>query len=116
MKGYGYDKEAFRDAVLEVIAMIPSGRATSYGAIARAAGHPTLSRMVGHIVAGASSGRDGLPAHRVVNSSGELSGRHAFGSPDRMQRLLESEGIEVAGNRIRNWKKVFWDPREEIWI
>lgn len=107
------DRDAFRRAVYEIVRMVPRGRATSYGAIARAAGYPTLSRMVGRIMAGAADG-DGVPAHRVVNSSGVLSGRAAFGTPGRMAELLEAEGIVVTNNRIAGWKEVFWDPLNEI--
>lgn len=107
------EKEALADAVKDVVRLIPRGRATSYGAIAHAAGYPALSRMVGRIMGEMEDG-GGVPAHRVVNSSGVLSGRAAFGSPGRMQELLEAEGVEVANNRIRNWKKVFWDPMDEI--
>lgn len=106
------EKDALREAVYEIVRLVPEGRATSYGAIARAAGYPGLSRMVGRIMAGAS-GAD-IPAHRVVNNQGILSGRAAFGEPGRMQRLLEAEGIAVENNRIRNWKRVFWNPLDEI--
>lgn len=105
------EKQAFRDLVYQTVVMIPPGRATSYGAIARAAGFPSLSRMVGRFM-GECDGS--IPAHRVVNSSGVLTAAGAFGSPGRMRELLEAEGVEVARNRIRNWKKVFWDPMQEI--
>lgn len=106
------EKEALIDAVKDVVRLVPRGRATSYGAIARAAGYPTLSRMVGRIMGGMSDA--GVPAHRVVNSSGVLSGRAAFGAPGRMRELLESEGVEVENDRIKEWRRVFWNPMEEI--
>lgn len=106
------DVEEFRQLVFEVVNLIPQGRATSYGAIARAIGSPTLSRMVGRVLAGGSA-RD-VPAHRVVNSQGILSGKGAFGSPDIMQKMLESEGVVVENNRIKNWCSIFWDPVAEL--
>lgn len=106
------EKEALRLAVYDIVRLIPPGRATSYAAVARAAGYPALSRMVGRIMGGASEAD--VPAHRVVNSQGILSGRDAFGEPGRMERLLESEGIRVENNRIKGWKQVFWNPMDEI--
>lgn len=106
------EKQGLRQAVYDVVCLIPPGRATSYGAIARAVGYPRLSRMVGRIMGGC--GDEGVPAHRVVNSSGVLSAWMAFGSPGRMAELLEAEGVTVENNRIRDWKRVFWDPMKEI--
>ena len=106
------EKDALTNAVKEVARLIPRGRATSYGAIAHAAGYPALSRMVGRIMGG--MGDNTVPAHRVVNSAGVLSGRASFGAPGRMQALLEAEGVEVENNRIKNWKHVFWNPMDEI--
>lgn len=103
-------------AVYEIVSLIPRGRATSYGAIARAAGFPGYARMVGRMMAECDSEATGIPAHRVVNSQGVLSGKAAFGSPGRMRQLLEAEGIEVENDRIRNWKTVYWDPMEELSI
>ena len=108
------DTEEFRLLVFQVVCLIPRGRATSYGVIARSIGYPTLSRMVGRVLANATE--NDIPAHRVVNSQGCLSGKDAFETPDRMQNLLESEGITVENNRIKNWEKVFWDPVIEISI
>lgn len=113
MKNDRFDRDEFSRTVLGIAAMIPAGRATSYGALAHAAGHPNLSRTVGRIMAGGGDGT-GIPAHRVVNSNGMLSGRHAFGGSGSMERLLRAEGIEVSNNRIKNWGAVFWDPLTEI--
>lgn len=107
------DKEDFRQAVYEVVRHIPYGRATSYGAVARAIGYSNMSRLVGKMMGSCPPDND-IPAHRVVNSQGILSGREAFGNADQMQRLLEAEGIKVVNNRIRNWKKIFWNPIEEL--
>lgn len=108
-----YDPASFAAAVYDVVAMIPRGRATSYGAIARAVGHANMSRMVGRVM-GVCGESLGLPAHRVVNSQGQLSARECFGAPGRMAELLRDDGVEVVGNRIVGWRKVFWDPSEEI--
>lgn len=106
-------KEEFRHAVCEIVRLIPSGRATTYGSLARAAGYPAYARMVGKIMSDIPAGV-GMPAHRVVASGGVLSGSHAFGGPGKMQRLLEEEGVVVTGNRIKEWKKVYWDPLAEL--
>lgn len=110
----GADKEDFRQAVYQMVRHIPYGRATSYGVIARAVGYPGRSRLVGHVLGHIPDALSDLPAHRVVNSQGVLSGKDAFATPTAMEELLKAEGVEVAGNRIKNWKSVFWDPMHEI--
>lgn len=108
------EKDETRDltaAIHQLVRRIPPGRATSYGALARAAGRADQARLVGRILA-ASDGI--LPAHRVVNSQGVLTARGAFDTPRRMQELLEAEGVAVCNGRIVGWKKVFWDPLNEI--
>lgn len=109
-----HEKETLRQAIYETVKLIPYGRATSYGAIAKACGYANLSRMVGRIMGECNSAETGIPAHRVVNSQGILSGKDAFGSSEQMQQLLEKEGITIVNNRIKNWKKVFWNPIDEI--
>ncbi len=104
----------FRKLVFEIVNMIPKGRATSYGAIARSIGYPSHSRMVGKALSGSSV--QNIPAHRVVNSQGKLSGKDAFKTSGTMRELLESEGVTVENDRIKNWRKVFWDPMLEIRI
>lgn len=101
-----------KQAVCQIVAAVPRGRATSYGAVARALSRRGWARLVGRMLANCGDAR--IPAHRVVNSQGRLSGSHAFGSPSRMRELLESEGVQVAGDRIVGWRKIFWDPCEEI--
>ncbi len=105
------DKNIFED-IYEVVKLVPKGRVTSYGAIAAYLGMKSGARMVGW----AMNSSHGLkvPAHRVVNRNGVLTGKHFFGSPTRMQELLEKEGIEVVKDKIRNFKKVFWDPGKEL--
>ncbi len=108
------EKHLFIEAVYQIVRTIPEGRATSYAAIAKAVGYPALFRMVGSIMANSGLENDNVPAHRVVNSRGVLSGRFAFGSGREMQKLLEAEGVCIANNKIKNWKTVFWSPIDEI--
>lgn len=108
------DKDAFRQAVYDIVRTIPYGRATSYGAIARAVGYYNMSRMVGRIMSECNSSEANIPAHRVVNSQGILSGKDAFGNSSEMQELLEAEGVIIINNKIKDWKTVFWNPIEEI--
>lgn len=107
-------KERLAEAVYEIVRRIPEGRATSYGAIARAIGYPDSSRLIGKIMGECDSGTTGIPAHRVVNSQGMLSGKDAFETPTKMQEWLEAEGVVVCNGRIRHWERVFWDPMKEI--
>ena len=99
----------FFDKVYEVARQIPYGRVTSYGAIAKYLGAARSSRMVGYAMNG-SHGKD-VPAHRVVNRIGLLTGKHHFDGTNLMQQLLESEGIVVIDNQIQNFELVFWDPQ-----
>ena len=108
------NKEAFILAVYDVVKTIPYGRATSYGAIAKAIGYPNMSRMVGRVMSECNSAETNIPAHRVVNSQGILSGKEAFGNAGEMQQMLELEGITIINNKIQKWKSVFWNPIEEI--
>jgi methylated-DNA-protein-cysteine methyltransferase-like protein len=103
----------FFHQVYEVVKLIPRGRATSYGAIAKYLGSAKSSRMVGWAMNAAHS-KPEIPAHRVVNRNGMLSGKAHFGSPTRMQELLEAERIEVKNDQIQNFKVVFWDPEQEL--
>tara|TARA_R110000868_G_scaffold312405_1_gene573325 strand:+ start:2296 stop:2625 length:330 start_codon:yes stop_codon:yes gene_type:complete len=98
----------FFDKVYEVAKQIPHGRVTSYGAIATYLGAARSARMVGYAMNG-SGGKD-VPAHRVVNRKGLLTGKHHFDGTNLMQQLLESEGVVVIDNQIQNFDKVFWDP------
>ena len=108
------ERDSIKQAIYEIVRTIPYGRATSYGAIAKAIGYSNMSRLVGRIMGECDSKKTNVPAHRVVNSQGALSAKEAFGSADEMQRLLESEGVIVVNDRIRNWKTVYWSPIEEI--
>ena len=102
----------FFDKVYEVAKLIPFGRVTSYGAIATYLGAARSARMVGYAMNG-STGKD-VPAHRVVNRKGLLTGKHHFDGTNLMQQLLESEGIEVIDNQIQDFEKVFWNPSKEL--
>lgn len=104
---------SFFEKVYQVVALIPHGRVTSYGAIARYLGSGQSARMVGWAM-NASHAIPGIPAHRVVNSAGLLSGKHHFGEPNRMQQLLEKEGIEIIDNQIVAFEKLLWDPAKEL--
>lgn len=108
------DREDFTRAVYDVVRNIPYGRATSYGAIAKAIGYPHLSRLVGRVMGECNSPISRIPAHRVVNSQGRLTAKNAFGYSDEMQKLLEAEAVIVRNDRIVNWQHVFWDPMKEL--
>jgi len=98
----------FFDKVYKVAKQIPYGRVTSYGAIAKYLGAARSARMVGYAM-NSSLGKD-IPAHRVVNRKGLLTGKHHFDGTNLMQQLLESEGVVIIDNQIQNFDKVFWDP------
>ena len=102
----------FFEKVYEVARKIPYGKVTSYGAIAKALGAARSARMVGWAM-NACHGREDVPAHRVVNRVGLLSGKHHFTGTNLMQQLLENEGIEVVDNKIVNFQEHFWDPIQD---
>ncbi|MEP1490537.1 MAG: MGMT family protein [Algibacter sp.] len=102
----------FFDKVYEVAKLIPYGKVTSYGAIAKYLGAARSARMVGYAMNG-SHNKD-VPAHRVVNRKGLLTGKHHFDGTNLMQQLLESEGVEVIDNQIQNLESVYWDPSKEL--
>ncbi|MFK7969484.1 MAG: MGMT family protein [Bacteroidia bacterium] len=104
---------SFFDNVYEVAKLIPRGRVTSYGAIARYLGSAKSSRAVGYALNG-SMGQSDVPAHRVVNRLGMLSGRNHFPSPTAMQDALEAEGIKVVDNQVQKMNDHFWDPSIEL--
>ena len=106
--------ESFFENVYAVVRLIPKGRVNSYGAIARYLGTAGSSRMVGWAMNGAHGVKPKVPAQRVVNRNGMLTGKHHFGSPDAMQQLLEKEGLVVKNDIIVNFKEVFWDPEKEL--
>ena len=99
--------------VYDVVRLIPKGRVTSYGAIARYLSSPKASRMVGWAMNAAHSIPD-IPAHRVVNRQGLLSGKMHFSTPATMENLLRAEGIEVVNDQIKDFNRYFWDPNQEL--
>lgn len=102
----------FFEKVYDVARQVPYGKVTSYGAIAKYLGAGKSARIVGYAMNG-SHGKD-IPAHRVVNRNGLLTGKHHFEGTNLMQQLLESEGIEVVDNQIQNFESVYWDPAKEL--
>lgn len=100
--------------VFEVVRLVPFGRVTTYGAIANYLGVKGSSRMVGWAMNASNSHHSPVPAHRVVNREGMLTGKHHFKSPKMMQELLEGEGIRVKNDKIQDFKKFFWDPGTEL--
>lgn len=107
------EKDSFFERVYEVVRQIPSGRVTSYGAIAKALGTARSARMVGYAM-NASHAIEDVPAHRVVNRKGMLTGKFHFEGTNLMQQLLESEGIKVENNQIVDFEKYFWNPEISI--
>lgn len=100
--------------VYQVVRLIPKGRVTSYGAIAAYLGARTSSRLVGYAMNNAHSVKPKIPAHRVVNRNGLLTGKHHFETPFKMQELLEKEKIKVKDDKVVDFKKLYWDPYEEL--
>lgn len=103
----------FFQRVYALVKQIPDGRVTSYGAIAKAIGAGRSARMVGYAM-NASHGLEDVPAHRVVNRNGVLTGKHHFDGTNLMQQLLENEGIKVVNNQIVDFEKHFWEPEKFI--
>jgi methylated-DNA-protein-cysteine methyltransferase related protein len=106
--------DSFFEKVYEITSQIPYGRITSYGAIARYLGTGRSARMVGWALNICHSKPVFIPAHRVVNRIGLLSGKHHFGNSTTMQQLLENEGMIIENNRILNFREKFWDPAVEL--
>jgi len=106
--------DSFFEQVYAVTRLIPKGRVTSYGAIAKYLGTARSARMVGWAMNGSFHIKPKVPAHRVVNRIGLLTGKHHFSSPTKMQELLEREGIKVKKDQVLDFKKLFWDPSVEL--
>src|SRR6188508_571468 len=102
--------DTFFEQVYAVVRLIPKGRVTSYGAIARYLGITRSSRMVGWAMNGSHNVRPKVPAHRVVNRIGLLTGKHHFSPPASMEKLLKKEGIKVKNDKIIDFEKHFWNP------
>jgi methylated-DNA-protein-cysteine methyltransferase related protein len=108
------EDQNFFEKVYLVTRLIPFGRVTSYGAIAKFVGSPQSSRMVGWALTVSHRSGEPVPAHRVVNRIGLLTGKHHFGDFDSMQELLENEGVLVKNNKVENFQELFWDPYHEL--
>ena len=104
----------FFQQVYEVVKQIPPGRVTSYGAIAKFLGTSGSARMVGWAMNASHSHVEFVPAHRVVNRNGLLTGKHHFDQPNAMQELLEAEGLIIENDQILNFNERFWDPVKEL--
>lgn len=104
-------KTSIYDLIYDIVRHIPKGRVTSYGAIAKSIGAGGSARLVGWAMNAAANLQD-VPAHRVVNSKGLLTGKHHFGSSDAMQKLLEAEGVVVEDDQVQHFETVFWHPDE----
>jgi methylated-DNA-protein-cysteine methyltransferase related protein len=108
------ESDGFFDLVYQVVKLIPYGRVTSYGAIARYLGTARSARMVGWALNQSHHDKEFIPAHRVVNRNGLLSGKHHFDGQNVMKQLLESEGIKIEDDQILNFRQLFWDPVKEL--
>ena len=108
------NSNSFYDQVYEIVRLVPKGRVTTYGAIAKALGMARSSRLVGTAMLHAHDRRLNVPAHRVVNKNGLLTGKHHYDTPTQMQELLEKDGIVISENQIKNFNLLFWDPLTEI--
>ncbi|WP_298364049.1 MGMT family protein [uncultured Lutibacter sp.] len=107
------ENKNFFQKVYSIAKLIPFGRVTSYGAIAKYLGAARSARMVGWAM-NASHNLEEIPAHRVVNRKGLLTGKHHFDGTNLMQQLLESEGVIIIDNQIQNFEAIFWDPLKEL--
>lgn len=110
VKPSGKKEISFFDQVHQIVRQIPKGRVTSYGAIAKALGTGSSARMVGWALNGSHGITPFVPAHRVVNRNGMLSGKAHFNPPEKMEELLEKEGIKIKDNKVLEFDKLFWDP------
>ncbi|MBS1919723.1 MAG: MGMT family protein [Bacteroidetes bacterium] len=114
IKPSGKKDESFFELVYEVVRQIPKGRVTSYGAIAACLGTKLSARMVGWAMNGSARVHPKVPAHRVVNRIGLLTGKHHFTPPGLMEKLLKEEGIKVKNDQVVNFEKIFWNPVLEL--
>ena len=109
----GQERNFFED-VFEVVRLIPQGRVTNYGSIAKYLGSGLSSRMVGWAMNASHVADPPVPAQRVVNRNGMLTGKHHFATPTLMQELLEKEGVEVSKDKVVHFQQLFWDPEKEL--
>ncbi|MBA4197937.1 MAG: cysteine methyltransferase [Chitinophaga sp.] len=107
-------KFSFFDDVYDVVRQIPKGRVTSYGAIANYLGTKLSARMVGWAMNAAGTVKPKVPAQRVVNRNGMLSGKAHFSTPTKMEELLKKDGVNVEKDTVVNFKEIYWDPAIEL--
>lgn len=107
------ERDFFAD-VMDVVRQVPKGRVTSYGAIAKYLGAARSARIVGYCMNNSSAAKPKVPAHRVVNSAGLLTGRHHFSPPELMEERLKKEGVKVKEHQVVDFAKKFWDPALEL--
>jgi methylated-DNA-protein-cysteine methyltransferase-like protein len=108
------DRDDIYELIYEIVRLVPQGRVTSYGAIAESLGMRSGARLVGFAMNLSHGISPLVPAHRVVNSVGLLTGKFHFGSLDKMQQLLEKEGVVVKNDKVVNFKELFWHPKKEL--
>lgn len=114
MKKATLNNDNFFERVYDIVRQIPEGKVTSYGAIAKALGAARSARMVGWAMNASHGVKPKVPAHRVVNRNGMLSGKAHFETPNSMQELLEKEKIKVQNETVLDFEKLFWDPAVEL--
>ena len=114
IKPSGKKDESFFELVFEVVRQVPKGRVTSYGAIAACLGTKSSARMVGWAMNGCDKVRPKVPAHRVVNRNGMLTGKFHFSPPELMEQRLKKEGVKVKNDQVQDFAAVFWNPLEEL--
>ncbi len=114
MKQEKKNKESIYVAIYDVVRSVPKGRVTSYGAVAAAIGAASGARVVGYAMNNSFGVKPKVPAHRVVNRNGLLTGKHHFSPPEQMQQLLEKEGIKIADDKVVDFDTLFWDPMIEL--
>lgn len=107
-------EQSIYDVIYDIVRTIPKGRVTSYGAIAAAIGVKSGARMVGYAMNASHNAKPKVPAHRVVNRNGLLTGKHHFTPPEKMEQLLKKEGVRVKDDKVVDFDKLFWDPVKEL--
>jgi methylated-DNA-protein-cysteine methyltransferase-like protein len=114
MKKAANNKENIYDVIYDVVRAIPKGRVSSYGAVAKAVGTASGARVVGYAMNNCAGVKPKVPAHRVVNRNGMLTGKHHFETETKMEELLKKEGIKVKDDQVVDFEKLFWDPIVEL--
>lgn len=114
MKKPAHNKENIYDVIYDVVRAIPKGRVSSYGAVAAAIGAKSGARVVGYAMNNCHGAKPKVPAHRVVNRNGLLTGKHHFETETRMEELLKKEGVKVKDDKVVDFEKLFWDPLTEL--